>query len=195
MDAAVQFFKEKLGVMPIYGGYHKKQGTKNALINLNNECYLELLAVDNTNTAISTPRWMGVDELTKDKITRFALKSSDLKKDAEVLKYYDEKMGILSNGFRSTLEGSMLKWELTLPLASPEVEFVPFLIDWSIGDIHPSNYLPNMNCRLVKLYGTHPNPKKFIHLFEMLNFSMQIDKAKRTSLKMVIETPKGLVLL
>ncbi len=180
---------------PIFGGYHKNQGTKNALINLNNECYLELLAVDTENSAISAPRWMGVDALTKNQITRFALKSSDLKRDSEVLKYYDKKMGILSNGFRQMQNGSVLKWELTCPLALPEVEIVPFLIDWSTSEIHPSIHLPNMGCRLVKLFGTHPNPKKFNHLFEMLNFSMQIDKANKVSLKMVLETPNGLVVL
>ncbi|WP_010177593.1 VOC family protein [Aquimarina agarilytica] len=195
LDIAIQFFKEKIGVSPIFGGYHKNQGTKNALINLDNGCYLELLAVDTENTNIKSPRWMGVDVLTKNQITRFALKSTNLKKDSHLLKEYHDAMGIINNGQRKTPKNDMLKWKLTLPLATPEVEIVPFTVDWSNSEIHPSEFLPNMNCKLVKLYGTHPNVKKFDPLFEKLNFSIPIEKSEQISLKMVIDTPNGLVTL
>nr|WP_238528011.1 VOC family protein [Aquimarina agarivorans] len=195
LDAAIQFFTKKIGVTPIFGGYHKNQGTKNALINLSDECYLEILAIDNTNTSIKPPRWMGVDVLKKNQITRFALKSKALKKESKILKLYDSKMGIISNGLRQTSNGNILKWELTLPLPKPEVEIFPFLIDWSGSKTHPSLQLPQMDCKLIKFYGTHPNPKKFDRLFEMLDFSIQIKKDKKISLQMILDTPKGLVTL
>ena len=56
LDTAIADFDRKLGVRPIFGGYHTVFGTKNALINLDNGIYLELLAADETNTDVQVPR-------------------------------------------------------------------------------------------------------------------------------------------
>ena len=111
LDRATIEFEKMTGVRPIFGGYHPSQGTKNALINLDNGAYLELLAKDDSNTNVKPPRWMGVDFLTKDQITRFALKSNTLKKDARFLQKFDAQMGQISGGSRSTTSGSLLQWE------------------------------------------------------------------------------------
>ena len=77
LSAACDELEELLGVRPIFGGYHDSQGTKNALLNLGNQCYLELLAVDEANTKIEAPRWMGVDLIQHPRITRWAIKSDN----------------------------------------------------------------------------------------------------------------------
>ena len=59
LDKSMDDFEELLGVRPIFGGYHKTFGTKNALINLDKGVYLELLAADNSNMDVQKPRWMG----------------------------------------------------------------------------------------------------------------------------------------
>lgn len=160
---------------------------------MNNQTYLELLAADDSNSEIVLPRWMGVDVLTKNQITRWALKSDSLRADAAILKKHNRHMGAISKGSRSLDKGEVLEWELLMPLATPEVELVPFLLDWSDTLKHPSELLPNMGCELVQWYGTHPNPKSVSAIIDALGYSLPIEQSKEVSLSAVIKSPKGLV--
>ena len=193
LDSAIITLENKLGITAVFGGYHSTQGTKNALINLDNGTYLELLAADDSNKSIPPPRWMGVDMLTKDQITRWAIKSDQLEKDASSLKDYHSKMGHIKAGSRNTANGTLLKWQLILPLATPEIELIPFMVDWSQTETHPHDALPNMGCKLIELYGTHPNPDLLSNTLKTLNVNLRIEPNENMSLKAIIQSPKGIV--
>jgi len=193
LDEALTSFEKKLGVRPIFGGYHSTFGTKNALINLGNNIYLELLAADDHNTSVPPPRWMGVDLLTKNQITRFAIRSNTLKKDSEVLKKFNREMGNIGSGSRNTAEGAILQWQLIMPLPTPEIELVPFVLDWSKTEKHPSELLPNMGCQFVEIYGTHPNPNEFTDVLKSLDYNLTIKKADQTSLRLILNSPHGII--
>jgi len=193
LDKAMRAIERKLGVKPIFGGYHKTFGTKNALVNLDQGVYLELLAADNSNTKIQPPRWMGVDGNEENKISRWAVKSEQLDYDSVILSTYDPKMGNILNGSRNTATGSLLKWQLIIPLPEPEVEIVPFIIDWSQSETHPHDELPDMGCSLVELYGMHPNPDQFREIFEKLEFKFRIEKADKIALRAVLKCPRGII--
>jgi len=182
-------------VRPIFGGYHKSQGTKNAVLNLDNGMYLELLAADNTNTEISPPRWMGIDVLKKPQITRWALKSHILEQDRTILKTYQNDMGEIKGGSRITSKGALLKWEMIMPLPDLEVELLPFMVDWGQSETHPHNELPDMNCQLIELYATHSTPKIYDAILQQLNFDFRIENKKKTSIKALIKCPKGLIVI
>ncbi|QCW99039.1 VOC family protein [Aggregatimonas sangjinii] len=193
LDASISEFEEKLGMRPIFGGFHKVFGTKNALISLGDACYLELLAGDNTNTAVPKPRWMGVDMLQTNQITRWALKSNQLKMDSEILKNLNPEMGIIRGGSRNVANGGSLEWGLIMPLPYPEVELLPFMVDWSTSTVHPTDKLPDMGCRLLNLYGTHPTPKIFDGIFEQLNIDLEIKTSTEIKLTAIIECPNGTI--
>ncbi len=195
LEEAVLELEEVLGVKAVLGGHHPTQGTKNALIKLQGSYYLELLATDDTNTLIAPPRWMGVDMLTKNQITRWSLRADhSLATDSTLVRAYDNAMGTVARGSRKTTDGSLLKWELVLPLPSPEVEVVPFMIDWSTSEKHPSQMLPETGCELLKFYATHPNPEPYEQLFEQLGIrDFVIKKDKDVRLKAIIKSPKGLI--
>ncbi|NAS31482.1 VOC family protein [Flavobacteriaceae bacterium R38] len=192
LDATINMIEQKLGVRPEFGGYHKTQGTKNALLNLGNKCYLELLAIDDTNTEIPPLRWMGIDLLTSDKITRLAVKSDKLEEDSRLLKAINPEMGIINGGSRKTGDGSLLTWELTMPLSTPEVEIIPFMIDWKNEDNHPTKNLPVL-CKLVKLYATHPMPESLESILGGLGTEIELIKSKEISIKAIIEGPGGIL--
>ncbi len=195
LDAAILEFEQKFGVRPLYGGYHKTFGTKNALVNLNDQIYLELIAVDNNNLGVMPPRWMGVDLLTKNQITRWAIKSDSLKKDSKILKTYNLKMGNIVAGARNTADGSLLQWQLTMPLPTPEVELIPFLLDWSATDKHPSRIMPNTGCELIELYGTHPNPETIEDVLNALQCDFRVEKSEHMSIQLELNTPNGIIKL
>ncbi len=184
-------FEKRLGVKPIFGGFHRSFGTQNALLNLNDNCYLELLAADAANTEAPRPRWMGIDILQRNRITRWAVKSDQLEKNSHVLKSSCPEMGTIGSGSRDTSDGSQLRWRLTNPLALPEVELLPFMIDWSMSEKHPTERMPDMGCSLVEFYGTHPSPEKFKTVFEKLGVDLRIKPSNEIQLKAIIECPNG----
>ncbi len=138
---------------------------------------------------------MGIDFLQKDRITRWALKSNTLESDCNSLKMYNTKMGEIVDGSRNTEDGALLEWKLTLPLGTPEVEIVPFLIDWGTSGTHPCNSLPDSECKLIKFSATHPSPMDFEIVFKNLNCNFDIQKNKQINMSAIIAGPKGTVFL
>lgn len=155
--------------------------------------YLELLAADDSNTSVTKPRWMGIDHLTKNQITRWAVKSEHLEKDKVILKKYNRDMGEIKTGSRNTADGTLLQWEFMMPLPKPEVELIPFFLDWSKTEKHPSELLPNMDCELLELYATHPNPEKIISILGILECDLKIKKSDLTAMKLIIKCPNGII--
>ncbi len=192
---AIAEFEQLTSVKPIFGGYHVSHGTKNALVNLGQGSYLEIIAVDNENKHVSPPRWMGVDFLSKPQVTRWALKSDDLKSDAAILKRYHNKMGELHEGTRKTLSHQTLSWQMVLPLASPEVELIPFMVDWQLTENHPTDVLPKACCKLLDIKATHPQPNEISPVLNLLGLSLPLLKNESISMQITMETPSGIVSL
>jgi hypothetical protein len=172
-DLALLGLSEKFGVKPVIGGRHLLHGTKNALINLGNQCYLEILAKDEENTTFKGSRWMGLDLITQPTITRWAVKSPDIEKGSVILKNYQSDLGQISSGERLTTDGSLLKWKMTLPTSEPEVDIIPFLLDWSESTFHPCDRLEN-ECKLVSIDFYHPKPEVMQKLFISMSIENKI---------------------
>jgi len=191
LEAALDDLETRLGVRPVMGGYHDTRGTKNALVKLDQGIYLEILAADDTNTAVAPPRWMGVDLLTGAKLTRWAMKPDDLPAAATLLCGHDPLMGEIVAGSRKVAGGGELRWRMTLPLAGPEVEVVPFLIDWSETEELPYDGLPEMGCGLVKLVVVHPNPEVIGPLLARLGAEVVVEEGAEVKLRAVLRCPNG----
>ncbi len=194
LDQAIHHFNAVYGIAPIRGGKHKHKGTHNAIINLGNECYLELLAIDKENTIITGNRWMGMDFVENAKITRWAIKSKDVSSDVEVIKKVNPALGTLGNGLRITESGNTLSWEMSMPLANPEVELIPFLINWSESGHHPTHNL-DVQCELIEMTLTHPEPPHILDCFHDLGIALPINRATETSFKATFSGPKGIFTL
>ncbi len=192
LEKAMLEFEAKTGVQPKFGGYHPTQGTENALVHLGGRCYLEFLAIDASNPNINPPRWMGIDYIDKPQITRWAIDSKNLEKDCETLKTYNAEMGNIQKGQRAKMDGSLLKWQLTMPLSSPKVEVVPFAIDWQYSESHPTDSL-SPQCQLLDLKITTPNGKEVLDIFSQLNITTIIEQGLKNSIVATIKTPQGII--
>lgn len=190
LDHAIADFTQQLGVAPVFGGRHEGRGTKNALLNLGKGCYLELIAIDEWNTSIAPPRWMGLDVLKKPQITRWCLKSDDLAEDQAILQAYDPKMGEPWNGQRQTASGELLAWEMLLPLPEPEVELVPFMVDWGASAFHPTERLEE-KCLWHEITFFHPEPQPIEKVLRELDIDLPVKKADKATIKLGIESPLG----
>lgn len=193
-DLALSDLSEKLGVNPVIGGRHLHHGTKNALINLGNQCYLEILAKDEENTTFTGTRWMGIDLITQPTITRWAVKSPDIEKGSAILKDFQSDLGKISSGERLTTDGSLLKWKMTLPTSEPEVDIIPFLLDWSESAFHPCDRMEN-GCELVDLVFYHPRPEDVQKLFFSMSIENKILHSPEPKIEIKIKGPYGVISL
>lgn len=194
LDRAIADFTQQLGIAPVFGGQHQDRGTKNALLNLGNGCYLEIIAIDEWNTQVGPPRWMGLDVLQKPQITRWCLKSDNLAKDQALLKAYNPKMGEQWSGKRQTASGELLAWEMLLPLPEPEVEVVPFMVDWGASAFHPTERLEE-SCTYLDLVLTHPEPHKIERILNALAIDIVVQQGIEPAISLRVNTPNGLVVL
>lgn len=194
LEQAIQAFEEKTGVTPIFGGYHAQQGTKNAIVNIGNDAYLEIITIDHTNAAITAPRWMGVDLIESPLVSRWSLKSDQLSADSEALASFDPQMGKIQAGQRKTAQGALLSWMMIMPLAHPAVEIAPFVTSWGKDSIHPTTNL-SQHCSLVELHFTHPAPRSLAALWQALDLKVPIKPGPHAHIGLVLETPKGIVVL
>lgn len=193
-DETIIWFYEISGVKPVFGGYHKTQGTKNALVRIGERSYLEILGIDKDNFNVKGSRWMGIDLIKKPILTRWALESEDLNSDAAVLKTYNSEMGSIKAGHRKKENGEDLNWEMILPLSEPKTELAPFVIDWG-STAHPAAEL-EVGCELLELKFSTSSIIGMKNLYDNLNIiNAEIVHGDFDSISARIMTPKGIVLM
>ncbi len=191
--AVTQTLEKSLGIRPIVGGRHPQHGTRNALLNLGDQCYLEILAVDENNKDSQTPRWMGIDLIEGPTMTRWALKSSDLQSDITTLNHFGYGSQDISAGHRKTTSGALLKWQMILPRATPCVDVVPFMVDWSQSAQHPCQVLES-GCKLEALTIYTERVRQLTDLCQALDIEVGI-KAGSPKISAKISGPSGMVIL
>ena len=191
LNASLDYFENELGVRPAIGGKHLTKGTKNALLNLGEACYFEILAIDHDNTKIKGPRWMGIDLITEPMITRWAIKSDDLAFEKDVLEKYNPNLGTFSKGERETQDGTILSWQMLLPIENPKIELAPFVLDWSQSEYHPTDQL-KQECSLESIQFLKAKENEKIQLcFHELFPNSHLAEADKDQIKISIKGPKG----
>lgn len=143
LEEGVRHISETLGCSVMMGGQHLDQGTHNALLNLGDGAYLEIIAADPTNHKVGRKHWMGLDHIEENCTTRFALKSENIDQDLLKLKPLKSNLSTVFDGSRMRPDGSTLTWRMSLPHHSPRIEELPFFVEWQ-GDIHPTQSLDDV---------------------------------------------------
>jgi len=194
LEEGVNYISNLFGVKPVIGGAHLTKGTKNALLNLGNKCYLEILAIDHDNVDFKGLRWMGIDLIREPKITRWSLKSNTLKSDSKILSLHSPELGIIDSGSRKTMDGLLLSWEMILPASAPEVELLPFMTDWSESEMHPTDKL-EQGCVFNSIELYHLNPKIVQSMLYDLRVKNIVQSDSEVTIAVNIQSPKGMVRL
>lgn len=193
LTEGIEYVGDLLRVDPQIGGRHLTKGTCNALVNLGNRCYLEILAPDLENREYKGPRWMGIDTVTQPTIIRWALSSKDLHKDLSLLSGYKQQLSQSEQGSRFTSSGNKLTWQMSIPAMSPLVELAPFLTDWSGSKVHPCDNLPKV-CQLKEVTFDSTEPDKIQPLFDQLGLNIKVYQGENR-IRLKVEGANGEVLL
>ncbi len=193
LEQATRDFKDKYNLELVYGGKHESFGTHNALLNLGNGCYLEVLAPDLDNTTYQGKRWMGADLSQKPVVCRWALKSNDLTKDQKALQKINPEYGSIIEGSRQKTDGSTLRWQMIRPLSSPLVDIAPFMVDWKDSDSHPTDSLPE-ECQLVSIEFADPKVEQMQGLFNELGLDDLVHSEDEPRISIRLQTNNGTVM-
>lgn len=189
LAAAIEQVEQLLGVRAVPGGQHPGAGTRNALIGLGDETYLEIIGPDPSQPKPAGPRRFGIDGLRAPRLVTWAAKSNDLEGIIKTAKTYDIDLGQVQPGSRRRPDGALLSWKLTASPGFIAGGVVPFFIDWGQTQ-HPASTLPK-GCTIVDLRGEHPDANRVQAGLSALGLKLRVDTGAAPALIATINTPHG----
>jgi hypothetical protein len=191
LAAGVERVEKLLGVRAVPGGQHPGGGTRNALIGLGDQVYLEIIGPDPEQAKPAGPRRFGIDALTAPRLVTWAAKGADLDRIVEDARRNGIELGRVQAGSRRRPDGVMLAWKLTVSPTLTEGGVVPFFIDWGATP-HPATSLPK-GCTLVGLRAEHPDVERVREMMGALGLDLSLNPGPAAALVATISTPRGTV--
>jgi hypothetical protein len=189
LSAGVEQVERLLGVKAAPGGQHPGGGTRNALIRLGDEIYLEIIGPDPDQPKPPRPRRFNIDELKAPRLVTWAAKGAGLEAIVEKAKTGGVELGYVQASSRKRPDGVLLSWRLTVSPALTADGLVPFFIDWGKTP-HPAAALPK-DCVLIDLRAEHPNANRIKSELSTLGLGLRVDSGPAPALIATIRTPKG----
>lgn len=115
LEGTVAWFEQTTGVRPVPGGEHPGRGTRNHLVGLGPDSYLEIIGPDLRQPAVepeSVP--FGIAELTGSQLVTWAVHPVDLEAAVASAQEAGANLGEIQPMSRQTPTGDLLRWRLTL---------------------------------------------------------------------------------
>ncbi len=187
LDKGIAFVEERTGVRAAFGGVHPGAGTRNALLSLGENRYLEIIAPDPDQPAVPDSR--GLKKLAEPRLVTWAAHPGDIEVFAARLKQDGVAVDGPKPGSRKRPDGRTLNWK-TLALADDAGGILPFFIEWGSGTTHPSVDAPQ-GCALVRFEATIPNPVPLLAKLAQLKLDLSVVQSAPSRLHAVIIGPKG----
>jgi Glyoxalase-like domain len=191
LEKGIDQLEVKLGVRAVAGGRHLGEGSRNALIALGNDSYLEILAPDPGQPMPDRPLWLGLEGLGHPRLTAWAVRAARIEEEAAQARASGVRLGSVESGGRKTQDGRLLIWTFTDPHAVVAEGLIPFLIDWGTSP-HPAASAPP-GVSLLALRAEHPNPAGVRTLARALGLNLPVTKGPRAALIAGLQTPRGFV--
>jgi hypothetical protein len=189
LAAAIKQVERLFGVSAVSGGQHPGWGTRNALIGLGDNTYLEIIGPDPNQPKPGRPRRFGIDELKAPRLVTWAAKGTDLEAIVKNAKSRGLDLGQVQAGRRRRPDGVLLSWRLTVSPVLNEGGIVPFFIDWGETP-QPAVGLPK-GCLLGALRAEHPDANRVQAELSSLGVNLRVDSGSAPAIIATIRTPKG----
>lgn len=192
VDAASADLEARLGVRPAGGGSHVGRGTRNTLLSLGGDVYLEVLGPDPEQDVQQPASRFPESGLLR----TWAVKAPGIEATVANARSRGYDPGDVNDMSRARPDGVLLEWRLTSGGGGGlgrggEVGLVPFLIDWGATE-HPALSTPG-GCTLVSLRAEHPDPSAVAPSLEALGVELEVGVGDAPALIATIETPNGVV--
>jgi hypothetical protein len=193
LDAGITWFRERTGVEPQIGGSHPGMGTRNALVSLGGRQYLEIIAPDPAQSAFNFN--IDLRKLPGPRLVTWAAWTPNV--DAAVASARHAGLEVFGprEGSRVRPDGTTLRWRsagVMAGFAGPEIDPVPFFIQWAAESRHPSSDAPK-GCHLIEFEIAAPDPDKLEAALANLGINAKVARAAETRLTATLDTPSGRV--
>lgn len=192
LAALVAWWTRSTGTEPSPGGSHVGWGTRNVLVGVDPQTYIELIAPDPEQPEPDRTRPFGIDEMEPMSITlaTSALAVDDLVAACALVRHVGLNPGPIRPMSRQLADGASLHWRLAIPPFAGHRGAQPFLIEWGSGQPHPAAALPPL-VSLVELSIVHPRPQPLRRLLEVLGVVLKVEHGSRPAVAATIEAPGG----
>lgn len=189
LEEASRWFEASAGVAPQPGGSHPGRGTRNALLPLTGETYLELLAPDPLQASSSTGRVQS-ERLNAPAFCWWALRTRNLSEIKDVLTASGVSCSELLTGSRETADGETLQWGMLMTSDEDLGCQLPFFIDWGEKPQHPGMLPPAGEVAALTFRG--PGARRLAELLERIGLRSdrvrcEVDPAWDQCLDLVID--------
>lgn len=193
LERGIDEVRTLTGVEPMRGGSHPGRGTRNALLALGSDTYVEILAPDPAQPPEALARAASRIPATA-RITTWAAKCDDLEDVVRTAGMSGLDLGRIEDMSRTLPSGDELTWRLTRETVQGD-GLVPFLIDWG-ESAHPARSAPP-GCTLRSLRAEHPDPVRIMHYLALLGLQdvLEVSRSPVPRMEAVLSTPAGEVVL
>jgi hypothetical protein len=191
LEEGVRFIERALGVTATPGGQHLGLGTRNALVSLGSDVYLEIIGPDPDQPDPAQARPFGIDDLTEPRLVTWAARGTGLTALVEAVGKAGTDLGEVIEMSRQRPDGTLLSWELSSPFVSRADGVVPFLIDWMDSE-HPARSLPT-GPKLLDLVVEHPDPDAVAAALAAMGSQVEVVHADAPGLVARVRTEKGIL--
>jgi hypothetical protein len=174
LERSVADLEVCLGVRAAMGGQHVGRRTRNALVALSHNSYLEIVGPDPAQPGIRAQRWFGIDTITTPGLIAWAAKATALIQFAAEAARNGVRLGPVIPGSRKGLNDVSLSWQFTDPATIVADGLMPFFIDWGSSP-HPAISAPR-GPALVSLRGQHPEPAVVERLLAVVGIELPIEQ-------------------
>jgi len=190
LQDGINAVSDKLNVTASPGGKHPNQGTENALLGLQGQKYLEIIAGDKTSDIHSNIR-QECEKFITPGMYWWALRCSDISALRDKLIEQNIPCSDIQDGSRIDTDGNEITWKLLFAESDLYGKAMPFFIQW--GNHHPSN---NQDCNtaLKEVRISHPLASDLlelllgiglrednVHFIEASEFSLSIDMERENN--------------
>jgi hypothetical protein len=191
LQAAVADIEERFGVRARMGGRHVGRGTRNALLALGPQTYLEIIAPDPEQPESAVPHPFRLDGASRGRLVRWALACEDIDAAVAGARGHGYDPGDVVDGKRAEPAGTMLRWRMTS--GEPAAGLAPFLISW--GDTeHPARSAPR-GLTLEAFHIEHPDPPSLLPALTALGADAEIKRTAAAGLVARLSGPNGSMML
>jgi len=191
LASAVGDIEKRLGLKATPGGRHPQWGTRNAIVPLGPDTYLEMIGPD--DPVAPRPTLFGIDRLTAPRLVTWAAKGADLPSLAARARAHGIDLGAVTRGERARPDGTRLTWDATDPFADRESGVIPFFIDWRDSPHPAASASPTTT--LARLHAEHPESERIAALLRALDIALDIRPGPTPALFAELHAPAGAVTL
>ena len=198
LQQGVDYLQRSLGVEIPPGGKHQSMATHNHVMQLGNDAYLEVIAIDPDGETPRHPRWFGLDTpqmraaiREQPRLITWVINTPDLQSLA--------KQAGFDIGTPTKLSRDNLSWEFALPDDGRLLGdgMLPYCIQWHSSP-HPSQGMADTGCLLQELTIHHNRPHWLIDRLDAIEVGHLVHieplpDNETAYLSATIDTPNGTV--